>query len=77
MYSFTNANWGQDLDTRKSTLGVLHKLGESTIDWSSKLQPIVSLYTFDEQQKIMNQACIQSCYAFKGKTCGYSISFYS
>jgi hypothetical protein len=36
LISFSGADYGRDLDTRRSTSGILHRLGESTINWSSK-----------------------------------------
>jgi hypothetical protein len=32
LYSFVDADWGRDIDTRCSTSGFLHKIGNSSID---------------------------------------------
>jgi hypothetical protein len=53
LYSFANADWGGDIDTRRSTFGLLHKFGESTIHWSSKLQPCVSLSTTEAEYRVL------------------------
>jgi hypothetical protein len=53
VYSFADADWGRDLDTRRSTSGLLHKFGESTIHWSSKLQPCVSLSTTEAEYRVL------------------------
>ena len=40
---YSDANWGGDLDTRRSTTGYLFTLFTSSISWSSKRQPTVAL----------------------------------
>lgn len=35
-HAFADADWGRDINTRRSTSGILHRLGDSTIHWSSK-----------------------------------------
>jgi hypothetical protein len=37
---YVDANWARDLDRKRSTIGLLFKLGCNSIVWSSKLQPI-------------------------------------
>jgi len=36
LISFSDVDYGHEVDTRRSTSGILHKLGESAINWSSK-----------------------------------------
>ena len=40
---FSDADWGGDHDTRRSTTGYLFKLGGGAVSWASKLQPTVAL----------------------------------
>jgi hypothetical protein len=40
---FSDADWGGDLETRRSTTGYLFKLGSGAVSWASKLQPTVAL----------------------------------
>jgi hypothetical protein len=47
LYTFADADWGRDLETRCSTTSLLHKFGNSYMDWTYKLQPTVSLSTIE------------------------------
>ena len=42
-HGYADANWGTDIDSRKSTTGYLFKLGNALISWNTKLQPTVAL----------------------------------
>lgn len=55
-FTFGDADWGRDLDTRRSTSGIVHKFGESTIHWSSKLQDVVSLSTTEAEYRVLSDA---------------------
>lgn len=44
------------MDTRRSTSGILHRVGNSLIDWSSKLQPTVSLSTTEAEYRVLTDA---------------------
>ena len=50
------SDWGHDLDTRRSTSGIIHKLGESSISWSSKLQPTVFLSSTEAEYRVLTDA---------------------
>ncbi|KAL5573798.1 hypothetical protein UlMin_023395 [Ulmus minor] len=39
---YCDANWGDDLDNRKSTTGYCIYLGNNLVSWSSKKQAVVS-----------------------------------
>jgi hypothetical protein len=56
LHTFADANWGRDLDTRRSTSGILHKIGNSSISWTSKLQPVVSLSTAEAEYIVLSDA---------------------
>ena len=55
-HTYADADWGCDLDTRRSTLGIIHKLGASSILWSSKLQPTVSLSSMEAEYHVLTDA---------------------
>ena len=52
--TFVDADWGRDIDTRRSTSGILHKLGDSSIYWVSKIQPTISLSTTEAEYRILS-----------------------
>jgi hypothetical protein len=52
-FAFVDADWGRDPETRRSTSGLLYKFGESTIHWSSKLQPCVTLSTIEVEYRVL------------------------
>ncbi len=45
LISYTNSDWGRDLDKRRSTSSMVFKLGPAPIHWSSKLQPTIAMST--------------------------------
>jgi hypothetical protein len=55
-HTYADANWGQDVDTRRSTSGILHKLGAYSIFWSSQRQPTVSLSTTEAKYRVLTNA---------------------
>jgi len=46
---WTDSDYAGDLDDRKSTSGYVFKLGTGALSWSSKKQPIVTLYTTEAE----------------------------
>ena len=54
--SYADADWGRDVDTRRSVSGILHQFGNSTVGWSSKLQPTVSLSTTKAEYRVLTDA---------------------
>jgi hypothetical protein len=54
--TYADADWGRDLDTRRSISGILNKLGNSSIFWVSKMQPIVSLFTTEAEYRTLKVA---------------------
>ena len=43
--TYIDSGYGRDLDTRRSTLGMLYKIGDALKVWNNKLQPIIFLST--------------------------------
>ena len=62
LYSYADADWGRDLDTQRSTSGILNRIGDSLINWSSKLQPIVSLSTTEAEYRVLTNASKDNLY---------------
>jgi hypothetical protein len=56
LHFYADVGWGSDIDTRRSTLGVLHKLDGATIDWKTKLQPSISLSTTEVEYRVLTDA---------------------
>ena len=54
--TFADADWGRDIDTKCSSSGILYKLGESSIYWVSKMQPILSLSTTEAKYRVLSDA---------------------
>ena len=55
-HTYVDVDWGRDMDTRRSTSGIIHKLGSSSIFWRSKLQPTVSLSTTKAEYRVLTDA---------------------
>ena len=53
---FVDANWRRDIDTRRSTSGILHKLGDSNIYWVNKIQPTVFLSSTKAEYCVLSVA---------------------
>ena len=53
---YCNADWGGDLNIRRSTTGYVFYLGVGAISWNSKRQPTVALSTMQAEYMAANQA---------------------
>ena len=49
MIGYSDADWGSDLDERKSTSGYAFLLNNGAITWSSKKQPCIALSTMEAE----------------------------
>ena len=47
LYRYADANWGNDVDTRKSTTGYVFYARRGAVCWCSKRQPIIALSTME------------------------------
>lgn len=50
--TYADLYWGRDLDKRKQTLGMIFKMGETPIHWSSKLQPTMAFPTTEAEYDV-------------------------
>jgi len=56
LVGYSDANWGNDLDTRKSTTGYLFLFSGGAISWSSKRQSTVALSTTEAEYMAITHA---------------------
>lgn len=55
--AYTDANWADDIDSRKSTSGFLVCFGNRAVSWQSKLQKCVTLSTTETKYIAITEAC--------------------
>jgi hypothetical protein len=56
LITFSDADWAGDIDSRRSTAGILYKLGSAPIAWSSKLQPTIALSSTEAEYRTLSEA---------------------
>ena len=49
LHAFTDADWGADRDSRKSTSGYFTFVGGNLVSWKSKLQKVVAMSSAEAQ----------------------------
>ena len=49
LIGYTDADWGGNLDERKSTSGYVFLLNNGAISWSSKKQSCIALFTMEDE----------------------------
>ena len=57
---FSDADWGGDLDDRKSTSGYMFKLGGAAVSWRSKKQACVALSNAEAEYIALTSAAQES-----------------
>ena len=60
MKGWSDADWGGDPDTKRSTSGYVFSLGAGALSWSSKRQPTVALSSTEAEYRA---ACSATCEA--------------
>ena len=58
LQGYADANWGADLENRKSTTGALFMLSSGPIAWQSKLQATVATFTMESEYMAL-ATCVQ------------------
>ena len=56
MKGYCDADWGGDVNSRRSTMGYVFFLGEGAISWSSKRQPTIALSTLEAKYMAISQS---------------------
>lgn len=54
---YADADWGQNVNDRRSTSGYVFRLGDATISWSSRKQPCVALSSTEAEFISLCEAC--------------------
>jgi hypothetical protein len=53
---YADADYGRCPDTRRPILGILYKIGDAPIEWSSKRQPTVAMSTTEAEYRVLSDA---------------------
>jgi hypothetical protein len=56
VFGYCDADWGGDLEDRRSTTGFVFMIGGGAISWSSKRQPTITLSTTEAKYMVNTQA---------------------
>jgi hypothetical protein len=59
---YADADWGGDLDQRKSTTGYIIRLGDSVISWRSRRQPTVAKSTTEAEYMSLSDCISEMLY---------------
>eukprot|EP00253_Pinus_taeda_P012346 PITA_12346 len=60
LVGYTDSDWAESVNDRKSTLGYVFHFGSGAISWASKKQPIVSLSTIEGEYVVTIAATYQA-----------------
>jgi hypothetical protein len=53
LVSYADTDYGCDQDTRRPISGIVHKIGNAPIEWSSKRQPTVAMSTTEAEYRVL------------------------
>ena len=53
LHSYADTDWGRDVHTRRSMSRILHRFGNSSVAWGSKMQPTVSLSSTEAEYRVL------------------------
>ena len=57
LQAYADADWGNDRSDRKSTSGIVLQIGNSSVLWKSRKQPVVALSTSEAEFISASEAC--------------------
>ena len=60
LYGFSDSDWAGDLDTRRSTSGYVFRIGDGTVNWSSKRQQTVARSSTEAEYVALSAAAQES-----------------
>jgi hypothetical protein len=63
--TYANVDYGRGLDTRRPISGVVHKMGDAPIKWSSKRQPTVAFSSIEVEYRVLIDAAKDIVYLHK------------
>jgi hypothetical protein len=62
---YCDADWGGDLEDRRSTIGIVFMIGGGIISWSNKRQPTIALSTREAKYMANTQAIKEAIWITK------------
>jgi len=62
---YCDADWGGDLEDRRSIIGFVFMIGGGAISWSSKRQPTIALFTIKAKYMVNMQAIKEAIWITK------------
>ncbi len=65
MLGYSDADWGGDLEDRRSTIRFVFMIGGGAISWSSKQQPTIALSTTEAEYMANTQATKEAIWMTK------------
>ena len=65
LIGYSDADWAGDLDTRRSTSGVLFLMSNGAVSWASKAQPVVALSSSEAEYIALSMAAQEATWMQK------------
>jgi hypothetical protein len=65
VFGYCDADWGGDLENRRSTTGFVFMIGGGAISWSSQQQPTIALSTTEAEYMANTQAAKEAIWIAK------------
>lgn len=74
LVGYSDSDWAGDSDSRKSTTGYILFIGNSPVNWQSKLQPLVTMSSTEAEYVALSTTAQENlCIKFLLKELGYSM----
>jgi len=65
LVGYSDADWAGDLDTRRSTSGILFLMSDGAVSWASKAQPVVALSSSEAEYIALSMATQEAAWMQK------------